>query len=362
MSFRLTRSTGNYRNVRYLERGVQILPSKMAKCDICEKTITKKSPGLECNKCQKIVHGNQSCSGLSVKQLSALRNAESLEWTCEECCKDSPRRKSLITPDDDDDDQDDDNDVNITSPALKKLLGDISKEVKKAVKNELAPVNDSINNCCQKMDEMMRTMESFKAKIKELEKKNVHLQNQNTHLELKVEALEQHLHNVEQKLINNVLEITGIPENNNEHLDTMLTQIINKLNTSKEEVSTVKRLKGRKGKEGIIQITLAQEEQVHRWIRAARTQTICVEDVVSGAGPEHAKSRVMFRRALTNSNKSLLWQAKQKLRDSHKYVWFQEGNILARKSDNDKPSIIRNIADIDKILTTTTSTRRNDKR
>ncbi|KOB65738.1 Uncharacterized protein OBRU01_20091, partial [Operophtera brumata] len=50
-----------------------------------------------------VVHASQACSGLTGKQLSALRNADTLDWTCHECRINSPKLKSsFITPDEDD--------------------------------------------------------------------------------------------------------------------------------------------------------------------------------------------------------------------------------------------------------------------
>ncbi|CAG5024312.1 unnamed protein product [Parnassius apollo] len=324
----------------------------MSKCDNCDKSITKKSPRLECNKCGKIVHANQSCTGLSSKQLSALRNAENLEWTCEDCRKESPHRKSFIIPEDDDDDTDGIQLGESGSTAMSKILRDISLEVKKAVKMELASVNESLSSWCIKMDTINATLEILTEKVKDLEKKNMYLTNQNTHLELKVNAMEQQIRIMEQKQLDNVLEITGIPEDKDENLEKLSSKIASKLNVEKRQAYMVKRLKGRDGKEGVIQVVLQQEEQVDQWIRAARTETIALEDITPNApNPEVAKRRVLLRRALTKANKTLLWQTKQTLKETYKYIWFQGGKVLARKFDNDKPVIIRSSCDIDKLST-----------
>ncbi|CAG4987981.1 unnamed protein product [Parnassius apollo] len=265
----------------------------MSKCDNCDKSITKKSPRLECNKCGKIVHANQLCTGLSSKQLSALGNAENLEWTCEDCRKESPHRKSFIIPEDDDDDTDGIQLGESGSTAMSKLLRDISLQVKKAVKMELASVNESLSSWCIKMDTINATLEILTEKVKDLEKKNMYLTNQNTHLELKVNAMEQQIRNMEQKQLDNVLEITGIPEDKDENLEKLSSKLASKLNVEKRQASMVKRLKGRDGKEGVIQVVLQQEEQVDQWIRAARTETIALEDITPNApNPEVAKRRV----------------------------------------------------------------------
>lgn len=321
----------------------------MPKCDNCDKTITKKSPGLECNKCGKVVHANQICSGLSSKQLSAVRNAENLEWTCDECHKESPRRKSFVIPEDDENEEDNGSELDGSSAAVNKLLRDVSLEVKKAVKKELASVNESLSTCCLRMNAVNSTLAILTEKVKEMEKKNTYLTNQNTHLELKIDALEQHIRNIEQETLANVLEVTGIPDNENENLGILSTKIASKLNIEKHQVTSIKRLKGRNGKEGVIQVVLQQEQQVDQWIRAARKEPIVVQDVVPEVSPDLAKSKVLFRYALTKANKSLLWQAKQTLKETYKYIWFQNGRILVRKIENDKPTVIRNTSDIDKI-------------
>lgn len=332
----------------------------MPKCDNCDKTIPKRSPMLECNKCSKLVHANQVCTGLSAKQLSALRNTENLEWTCEECRKESPRRKSFITQEEEEEEdeatvkyQEGDND----SIALKKLISDISSEVKKAVKKEISSVNEAINHCCKKMDDMMETIEVFNGRIKELEKKNTYLINQNKHLELKVDAMEQYIGLIEQKQLNNVLEIAGVPESKSDNPENICFKIAAKINTDVKNINVAKRLRGKNGQEGVIQVILHQEEQVDQWIRAARKESIKVEDIASIPDPAAAKSKVILRRALSSANKTLLWQAKLKLKDTHKYIWFQGGRILVRKNDNDKPIVIKNFNDIEKITTQKNSSR-----
>ncbi|CAK1595326.1 unnamed protein product [Parnassius mnemosyne] len=233
---------------------------------------------------------------------------------------------------------------------MSKLLSDISTEVKKAVKKELASVNESLSSWCIKMNTINATLDTLTEKVKDLEKKNMYLTNQNTHLELKVNAMEQQIRNMDQKLLDNVLEISGIPEGKNENLEELSSKLASKLNIEKRQVSMVKRLKGRDGKEGVIQLVLQQEEQVNQWIRAARRETIAMEDIIPNVtNPDVAEIRVILRRALTKANKTLLWQAKQTLKEAYKYIWFQGGRILARKNDNDKPIIIRSSCDIDKM-------------
>lgn len=96
----------------------------MRRCDNCEKLITKKTPGVECSTCEKLVHLNTVCSGLSTKQREAIHSSN-LQWMCQECEKTVPKLEEAEEIAD--------------SPTLqvdvKQLLKDISKEMEKTVRN-----------------------------------------------------------------------------------------------------------------------------------------------------------------------------------------------------------------------------------
>ncbi|KOB62415.1 Uncharacterized protein OBRU01_25088, partial [Operophtera brumata] len=82
------------------------MPNK--KCVKCKKNITKKGPGIECSRCDKVVHADPACSKLSNKQLNTIRNSPGIEWSCEECLQNLSRRSSFVIPDDDGDDEESD--------------------------------------------------------------------------------------------------------------------------------------------------------------------------------------------------------------------------------------------------------------
>lgn len=322
----------------------------MAKCDTCSKNITKRSPGLECNKCAKIVHANQLCSSLSSKQLSALRNADNLEWTCEECLRDSPRRSSFVIPEEDDEEEVDACGLSQHSMFdMAKLLRNISGEVKKVIQKEMVVINDSVSFCSKKIDDLTDTLVLYGGKIKELETKNIHLTNQNMHLELKMAAIEQHLRDVEQKNLEKFVEVAGVPVATNENLETITNNLVAKMNMERSEVVSVKRIRGRNAQEGFIHVELKDVQHAEQWVRASRNETITVQQITPGVPTDAVASKVWIRRALTKINKTLLWKARQSLQETYKYIWFQDGKILARKGDNEKPVVIRCEEDIIKI-------------
>ncbi|KAL0829214.1 hypothetical protein ABMA28_004045 [Loxostege sticticalis] len=128
------------------------------KCDNCNKNITKSKPGLECNRCEKLVHLTNQCTGLTNKQLAALRASENLEWTCQDCQDKTPRRSSIVIPNDDEGDEDYSESPTIQID-VKKLLGDISKEVERAIKKEMKDLTQSLQFQSDKMDELIKNIE-----------------------------------------------------------------------------------------------------------------------------------------------------------------------------------------------------------
>lgn len=328
----------------------------MMKCDHCNKNITTKSPGVECSKCGKTQHARVSCSGISNKQMLALRANDNLEWTCQECRSESPKRTSIVVPEDDpaSEDEDEFHDTTQVSPSInvKKFLQDITNKVQKTVKTELQEIEKSLMYCSEKVDEFVEAMAAFKEKIKDLETKNTAMINKNTHLETKLSAMEQRVCELEQDRLISQLVVIGVPHEENEDLDQVTQAIATKINTNPADVKTTKRLSGRGGKPGLLKIELTGPETRDKWVKLAREKTIIATDII----PTHSASandpkKIYIHEAITDYHQNLLWQAKKDLHDIYKYVWCRNGRILARKMDKGRVSQIKCIADINKLLT-----------
>ncbi|CAK1579248.1 unnamed protein product [Parnassius mnemosyne] len=53
----------------------------MFKCSQCNKIVTKKSPGIQCDKCSKWTHGE--CAAISEEQLNVLNSTDFVDWKCQ---------------------------------------------------------------------------------------------------------------------------------------------------------------------------------------------------------------------------------------------------------------------------------------
>lgn len=314
----------------------------MSKCDICKKSVTKSLPGLECSKCEKIVHLNTKCSGLTNKQIAALKAASSLEWTCLDCQRESPRRNSsIVIPEEEDEEEDTPVQIN-----TKKLLSNVSKEVEKAIKSEIRELNESLQFHSSKLDEVVECIEVFKQNIRNLERKNVELMNKNCNLETRIGVLEQRLLEIEQEKLNKYVEISNLPCQPNENLKNIVENVALKLQLPPEEIKSVSRLPGRKDQSANIKVELQDELIQEKWISKAKSSKITVSDICPLE--IHNNNKVYVSEAMTKMNKSILWQAKKELKtnQNYKYIWFKKGLVKARKNDGSKIYNLRTMEDI----------------
>lgn len=319
------------------------------KCNMCNKLVNKKSPGIECNKCKIVVHSKNECSGLNSKQLSALDAVDSLEWTCNDCSSKMGKKTSLFTPEDEDEDEEE----KLVTLEVKKFMKDITREMdkllKRELKRELNELTSSVQFISDKLDDSLEKMEVFQQKIKTLEQKNVDLLNKNIFLENRISAIEQRFNEAEQYKMINVIEVAEVPVLNDENVQVLATKIANKLNVQMENVKKAKRMNSRAGRPGVIHIEMENEDSKNLWVAAARATDIKAGDLLSNLEREQRDAKVFVREALTPFQKNLLWKSKQTLKDIFKYVWCRHGKVLARKQDNDKVIIIRSENDLQKL-------------
>lgn len=321
------------------------------KCDNCSKTITKARPGLECHRCEKIVHLNTQCTGLTNKQLTALRATENLEWTCQECQNQSTKRRSIIIPNDDEGDEDY-NERESMHIDVKKLLTDISKEMEKTIRRELKDITVSMQFHSDKMEELITNLEDMKATMALLQKKNVELSNKNSNLETRVGALEQRIQEMEQQKLCKWIEIHNLPCNEGENLLNLVGKVAIKLNQETSDVKQAKRLPGRNERPGAVQIELTSEQKQTSWLAATkpRKAKITITEIIPTVLNPKGNESISLCEALTPYNKHLLYTAKQALKETHRYIWIKKGVLRVRKEgDNQKVYVIRSIEDIEKI-------------
>lgn len=322
------------------------------KCVKCNKNVTKKVPGLECSRCNQIVHADPLCSKLSNKQLNTIRNSPGIEWSCEHCLKNISHRSSFVIPDEEDDV--DDYETTEIAPVVdaKKLVMDIGREVKKTFREEIRSLENSLDFLSSQLTTMEQSIIKQDSKIKELENKNYDLQNKNKNLELRVNVLEQGLKEFEQQSLGTFLEIAGLPEILSKDMCKVVDTVAHKLNVEQKYIQSSRRLFGTKDKPGPLLVELKSKELVQKWVEAGKAHCLTVGQILPSVQKEKADDRVYIREALTKYQKTLLYNTKSELLNkSCEYVWSKNGKVFARKSNNSKIYYIRTLNDIKLVKT-----------
>lgn len=98
------------------------------------------------------------------------------------------------------------------------------------------------------------------------------------------------------------------------------------------------------------------EDCQQKWINTGKNVDITVADIHPTI--ENNNNTVYLREYMTKYNKQLFWNTKQELKvtGKFKYVWFKRGFIRARKDDNEKVYIIKNIDDLQNVISKVSKT------
>ncbi|KAI5633130.1 PHD-finger domain-containing protein [Phthorimaea operculella] len=327
----------------------------MAKCAKCSKVVSKRYPGVQCNKCSKWFHG--ACASLTTEQLSALSTTESVDWKCSRCATTSgskPKRISVILPDaEEDEESEKEQEVIMPKDKEDRFINEMRKEsrkmreiIREIIREEL---NITLKFYSDKIDEYEEKMREYETRVKLMENECKNLSNKYKNLELKCGVIEQKSNKLEQAQASNDLEICGLPVLDNEDLKEK-TKIVSSMlqQKSQEDIVKVYRKKigarqastparaAREAADAPVVVTLRQGCK-DAWLRAAKNATIYLRDLGYEVDEEHNK-RIYIRAALSPTNAYLLWKAKSELREKAlcKYVWYKDGNIMVRKAEGDR--------------------------
>lgn len=318
------------------------------KCENCKKNITKKSSGLECSRCEKVFHADSVCSKLTKKQLSAVQYSPGIEWSCEECLKNVTRRSSYMIPEDDDDDESG-SEFHINSQTLdtRKLVQDISRELKKTFREEISHLETSLDFVSDQIRSMEQSISRQDNIIKELERKNLDFQHKNKNLELRVSVLEQEMCTIEQKALESSLEVAGLPSVlSPREIEPLLSSIAVKLNMEVRDVEKTQRLPGPKEKPTTLRVEMKSNSIRDQWIEASKKKCLTLGALLPNVPKEKVEDRVYIRQALTKNLKTILYNTKLNLSKSFQFIWCKHGKVCVRKTGDSKIYYIYSVEDI----------------
>lgn len=241
--------------------------------------------------------------------------------------------------------------------ALSKELAQIRLDFQLSI----VTLGNQLSTLTSRIDALEKENTHLHTLIAELHNTDVKPDQRNEELTTLVSQLKTEINEREQDSLQNDIEITCIPESENESTETLIIAIAAKLGVSVEARDIVS--SSRAGPRRLVAdsssgAVLRPRPLVVRLARrATRNLFLSSARVRRGATtadlplPTHKPNRFYVNERLTKTNRALFGKSREVARTSNwKYVWTQDGRVLARKEDKCPVHQIRSDSDIERVF------------
>lgn len=348
----------------------------MNKCNSCGKFMshTGGGGGAVCAKCKCAYH----------KQCVALaKSAVPKNWLCTNCSKPTSTRQEdsagthghdgetspCTTPEQSEGSPSNHNNIlDLTSKV--ELMFIEMKSLRKEIKDEISKYHHDIKELLQEVKSCKNSMEKVSTRVGELEGRILTLENtkyaQEDSQEMlkEMEKLKEELNEKEQDALLNDIEIIGIPEQKGENVHHIAQLIAKKIGETLDDQDIVTayrvgRTQPASAAEGApvddrqrrarpMVVRCARRNVRDRMLRAARVRRSITTADMDIPGPSKP---VYINERLTKYNRNILHRVKEEAKKANwKFVWINNGHILARKKETGAVSRVRKESDIIKLF------------
>lgn len=283
------------------------------KCQKCKKVLSERGPHFVCQgACQGTFHRN------CVNGLLADMKAGKTRYCCNNCEEES------------EDEPEESVDV---SKAIKDILKKVS--VLPGLEKQLDAISLSMSVLSEKYDTLLAEHEQSKERIVKLEKVTMNTQNKCIHLEKCNVALQQKVEELEQATRKHKIEITGVEQLPSENVMDIVAKVGRAIDVSCADIESAARahpLKpGKRPAPIIVAFKTTGTESRDKWLAQRRKLMSTTSGGIVGGS---MTTKIYINEDLTHASRVLLWNAKQRLRASYKYIWVSKGKILVKKTDD----------------------------
>lgn len=333
---------------------------------------------IKCSSCQVNLH--YGCTGLTESEIKKILPMNIKKWKCSKCkqtkknptsAAGTPKSPVVLNEGRDENVGHLPSIVSIDAAALLSSMdGRFQQmyqemiEMKASFNEKLDKLTSSIqiwSNRFLELEQRCGELADFKEKAENKmiaqDRTNVYLQKYNTALEERIEMLEQ-------KEKEKVVELACVEETENEKLDEVVLSIAQNLDLKVDDIEHVRRVGAPMGKTAgsepgdrrrrarPIVVTMRTRAARDHWTSKRKTR------LTNGAiyGNDH-QQRIYINEGMTKYKRQLFWSAKNQLKPTYKYVWFQRSNVLVKKNEEeDKIYNIKNEEDIKSLIVHTDKT------
>lgn len=330
----------------------------MSNCDVCGKLIQKLEQ-INCTNCDNIYH--YLCVNMTVTKYKRLSRIARSTWNCPSCLNDKQDKEAtsgVAGHNSDDEEKDSD---------IRRIIRDeIRNTMRTEVKNLIRELRNEIEDIKQQFEELKSSgcfdisqYNELKSEFTKLKDENVHLRSQNSVLQATTDQLRNQVNIMDQNLRDANLEIHGLPENKNEVLPSILTQLSRVVSHELSDSDIMKctrvaSISNNKTRPRTVVVKLRSPRcrdelysAITRYNKAHKDEKL--NTALLGYGGN--KRPIYVSEHLSPTYKSLHAAARLRAKEkSYKFVWVRYGKIYVAKNEYSGNILIKGKECLDKIV------------
>lgn len=289
-------------------------------CSVCNDEIYD-NDDIKCNKCKISLHF--ACAGLRESNFRKMSAATKGKWFCINC-RDSTYATSSES-----------------SHEKKLSLENLTKSDKL-----LMELKESVNFMSRQFDDFNMQLRDISKTIKEVKEENKQLKEDNKSLKNEINLVNKKINFIEQKLIENHIEIVGVPEKENEDCIKIVEEISKTLGESVSVLSAYRFRSKVNNKYGKIVAVLNNYINKKSIMNLAKKKKLKATDV----NVNWNDGGIYINNCLTHANNNLFYKTRMYAKEhNYKYVWFSDCKIFLKKDEKYKVICIEDINSLNNI-------------
>lgn len=320
------------------------------KCMACAKFLSPQE-AARCRTCRGIYHRN--CAGLP------FTGNIPPNWSCSDCNRKEERQqnteKALGS------DESFDSSSNMSPNMCKWIAEEVRRAMKEELRAEFTKMRADFQAEFQALRAEIAKLQSDKDKLAERVGVLEDQLKSSTAIADEVAQLKMNINDRDQQLLRNDIEITNLPETNNEQLTHVVKLVATKLNIVLEDrdIISVRRVGARhlnatssagpvEARARPVVARFARSDLRDEFLRSARVRRGAD---TSDFGATMPLAKFYINERLTQLNRQLFRRAREAAQQrGWKYTWTKNGRILTRRKEGDQASIIRNEDDLSRVF------------
>lgn len=273
-----------------------------------------------------------TCAGVTARSLRKMKTDQLLKsWSCNSCKQESTCRQAPIT--------DNLHQSQISSDTnLMEFLKKENESMKKYIQDKFDEYEKSLEFNSELIKNLTSTITNLKVANEDLRKENTKIKDELRVIKTEIADLQQYSRR-------NNLEISNLPETENEKISDVLNSVFNCLEIDvMDKVSIAHRVPtANKAKPKPIIVQFTNRDSKNLCLKAAKSKKITASQIDG----KHKDLPIFFNEHLIPSLKEVFYHCRKfKTENNFKFAWVKDGKIFIRKNENSRVIRIANTADL----------------